>query len=470
MYPTAPLALFGLLFFGPLLFLLMPPRRAAIAVVLLGTLFLPNNGYAVQVLRSFDKGTSTALAMFLGLLLFDGAKLVSYRPHWIDIPMLLWCFCPVASSISNDLGFYDGLADSMVNVTKFGLPYTIGRVYIKSREGVRDLVVGMVTAGLVYVPFCLLEIFKGPFFHHNLYGFYPHNYWEQLKPGGWRPSVFFMHGLWLCGFMAYSAICAVCLWRGRSVARICGIKIHWVVVAIVGTLLKSNSNGAVAIFGIASAVLVSGRYRRLACAVLILIPIVYTSLRITGLWSGGNIVDFYGGKTGNAGYSLNVRLDLENRIVARAMQRPVFGWGGYGRAFLPIVTDDARGTWTEAIWTKAIGERGLVGLWSWMLSGLLPAWLALRFVERRRYLAFEDGAVLALILLPPVQTIYGLMVLDFSPVNPFCSGALAGFVAAYQPSLSTLEAEALEADIGYDEMGEDEMVGDAATAESVEHA
>ena len=470
MWPTIPFFLFGMLFFGPLLFLFMPARRAVVALVLFGTLFLPNYGYGVPLLRTFDKGTSTVFAMFLGLLIFDVTKLLNYRFHWIDIPMMVWCACPLASSISNDLGVYDGLAEAVSNGTTWGLPYAIGRICIKNREGVRDLVVGMVIAGLVYVPFCVWEIQGGPFFHARLYGFYPHNYFEQLKRGGWRPSVFFMHGLWLCGFMAYSAICAVCLWRSKSVPRICGIRIHWVVVAIAGTLLKSSSNGAIAIFGIASAVIFSGRYRRLACAVLIVIPIVYTSLRVTGLWSGENLVDFYGGKTGNAGYSLNVRLELENRIIERAMLRPAFGWGGYGRAFQPIVTDDARGTWTEAIWTKAIGERGLVGLWSWMLSGLLPAWLALRFVERRRYMTFEDGAVLALILLPPVQTIYGLAVLDFSPINPFCSGALAGFVAVYQPSLSDINAEALEESIGYDEIGDDEMVGDEATAESVEHA
>jgi pentapeptide MXKDX repeat protein len=119
-----------------------------------------------------------------------------------------------------------------------------------------------------------------------------------------------------------------------------------------------------------------------------------------------------------------------------------------------------------------------------MLTGLLPAWLALRFVDRRRFITFEDGALLALIVLPPIQTVYGLMVLDFSPVNPFCSGALAGFVAVYQPSLSDIKAEALEADlmgddemgddemgddeIGHDEMGDDEMGDDASTAESVE--
>lgn len=438
-----PIALFGILFLGPLLFLLMPPRRAVIAVWLLGTLFLPNWGFAIPLLRSFDKGTATVFAMVLGTLLFDGGRIVRYRPHLVDLPMLVWCICPLASSISNDLGVYDGLAESVSSFNIWGLPFAIGRIYIYDREGARDLVLGIVIAGLVYVPFCLLEMVKGPFFHSKLYGFYPHNYWEQLKPGGWRPSVFFIHGLWLCGFLAYSSICAVCLWRSKSVTRIWGIRIHWVVLAIVGILLKCHSNGAIAIFGIASAVLFSGRYRRLACILLIVIPIAYTSLRASGLWSGESLVDFYGGKKDNAGQSLNTRLKLEDRINAHAMERPILGWGGFGRA-MAIQTDDARGTWTEAIWTKALGERGLVGLWAWMLSGLLPAWLALKFVERRRYLSFEDGAVLALILLPVVQTIYGLVVLDLSPVNPFCSGALAGFVAVYQPSLATIRANELE--------------------------
>jgi hypothetical protein len=465
MYVTVPVALFGMLFLGPLLFWLMPPRRAAIAVVLLGTLFLPNAAYSVPLLRSFDKGTATVLALVLGTLLFDGWRLINYRPHIVDLPMLVWCICPLASSISNDLGVYDGLAESMNNVNIYGLPYAIARLYIKDREGVHDLILGIVIAGLVYVPFCLLEMVKGPFFHARLYGFYPHNFWEQLKPRGWRPSVFFIHGLWLCGFMAYSAICTVCLWRSKSVARIRGIKMLWVVAAIVGMVLNCNSSGAIAIFGLASAVIFSGRYRRFACLLLVLLPMVYTTLRASGLWSGENLVALYGGKEEHEGRSLNTRLELEDRILGHALEQPLFGWGGYGRA-VNIKTEDTRGTWTEALWTKAVGERGLVGLWAWMLSGLLPAWLALQFVDRRRRFSFEDGAVLALILLPVVQTIYGLVVLDFSPVNPFCSGALAGFVAAYNPSLATLRRNALEEEsIAYDEFS-----GDAMTAESMEHA
>ncbi len=223
MYLTVPLALFGILFAGPLLFALMPARRAAILTMLLGTMFLPNAAYQVPILRSFDKGTATVLATLLGILLFDSGRLMRYRFHWVDIPMVVWCLCPLASSLSNGLGFYDGLAEIMQQLNLFGLPYFIGRLYITDREGAAELARWLLIGGLTYVPFCLWEMKGGPFFHSKVYGFYPHNWWEQLKPGGWRPSVFFIHGLWLGGFMAYASICGVCLWRSKVKIRVWGL-------------------------------------------------------------------------------------------------------------------------------------------------------------------------------------------------------------------------------------------------------
>ncbi len=137
----------------------------------------------------------------------------------------------------------------------------------------------------------------------------------------------------------------------------------------------------------------------------------------------------YGGRADNAGGSFETRLELENAIISRAMLQPVFGWGGYGRAF-DIKTTDARGVWTEAIWTQAIGAKGLVGLYAWMLSGLLPAWIALRYVKSGKIRSpLDDAAVLAVVLLAPLCTIYGLGVLDLGPLNPMFSGALASLAA-----------------------------------------
>jgi hypothetical protein len=119
-----------------------------------------------------------------------------------------------------------------------------------------------------------------------------------------------------------------------------------------------------------------------------------------------------------------------------------------------------------------------------MLSGLLPAWLALRFVDCRRFLWLEDGTTFALILLVPLQMIYGLVVLDFSPYNPLCIGALASFALAnFLASDDTNDYDVVEMSYSPDdsdvwirdpvpggEIGDDEMGGDAATAGSVERA
>jgi hypothetical protein len=480
MWVTVPIALFGMLFFGPLLFIFMPPRRAVIALVLLGTMYLPNAGYQIPILRVFDKGSSTLFAVVLGVIIFDMGRLTRYRFHWVDIPMLLWCMSPFASSISNDLGPYDGLAEVMSSIISWGLPYAVGRLYITDRNGVRDLVFGFIFAGLVYLPLCLWEMKGGPFFHQKVYGFYPHNWFQQLKETGWRPSVFFMHGLWLCGFMAYAALCALCVSRTKSTSR---KWIFWGAIALLGMVLKTGSNGAIAILAVAMMVIFAGKYRRWAYWVLILIPIAYTTTRIFG-WDGQNIVEFYGGKKTGAGQSMETRRVLEDAIVRRALERPLFGWGGYGRSIEVETGRFGETAWTEAIWTKAIGERGLVGLWAWMLSGLLPAWLALRFVDCRRFLWLEDGTTFALILLVPLQMIYGLVVLDFSPYNPLCIGALASFALAnFLASDDTNDYDVVEMSYSPDdsdvwirdpvpggEIGDDEMGGDAATAGSVERA
>ncbi len=432
MFITVPIAIFGYMLVGPLLFTMLPARRAVIASMIIGTMFLPNASYQVPVLRAFGKSEATVFATLLGVIIFDGSRLSKYRFHWIDIPMVIWCLCPFVSSVTNGLGVYDGLAEIVPNVTLYGLPYLIARLYVWDREGARELAIGMMIGGLVYVPFCLLEMRAGPFFHSKVYGYYPHNWWEQLKAGGWRPSVFFIHGLWLGGFMAYASICALSLWWSKSAIRLWGWPISWFGLLVIVTMLNCKSNGAIAIFVLGAGVVIAARYRKLACALLIMLPLAYTSARVSGLWSGESLVSFYGGKDDQAGGSLNTRRFLEDAIITRAMEQPVFGWGGYGRS-LEVMTERGKNAWTEAIWTKAIGERGLIGLWAWMLSGLLPAWIALRHVGREKAIRPADGAIIALIVLVPMHTIYGLVVLDLSPLNPFFSGAAAGLALVYLP-------------------------------------
>ncbi len=41
--------------------------------------------------------------------------------------MAVWCACPIASSLTNGLGLYDGLSASFGRFVMWGLPYLLGR-------------------------------------------------------------------------------------------------------------------------------------------------------------------------------------------------------------------------------------------------------------------------------------------------------------------------------------------------------
>ena len=65
----------------------------------------------------------------------------------------------------------------------------------------------------------------------------------------------------------------------------------------------------------------------------------------------------------------------ENLLIAKALQQPVFGWGGWGRS---AVYFDADTTWpkpvpTDGLWIIILGTKGFVGLTLFYLALILPA-------------------------------------------------------------------------------------------------
>ena len=91
-------------------FSLARPRRAVITAYLAGWMFLPIMSWDLLGLPSYDKLTATNLGVFVAILLFDLRTLLRLRPSALDLPVAILCLCPIASSLSNGLGLYDGLA------------------------------------------------------------------------------------------------------------------------------------------------------------------------------------------------------------------------------------------------------------------------------------------------------------------------------------------------------------------------
>src|SRR4051812_9792606 len=93
-----PLTLFGWIPFVLFLFLVLPPRTAIITSFLLAWLFLPMAGYKLSGLPDYTKMSATVMGVLMGAALFDTARLLSFRPRWIDIPMFVFITSPCLTS------------------------------------------------------------------------------------------------------------------------------------------------------------------------------------------------------------------------------------------------------------------------------------------------------------------------------------------------------------------------------------
>ena len=156
------IAMFGWIPVVLALFLFLPPRRAALAGFLIGWMFVPYAHYDIKGFPDYTKTVATCGAVLLGVTIFDFRRLISLRPRLVDLPIALFCLSAFISALSNGLGLHEGLSAAFSRAFTWGVPYTIGRLYFDDFAGLRELTIGIFTAGLVYVPFCVFELIRGP--------------------------------------------------------------------------------------------------------------------------------------------------------------------------------------------------------------------------------------------------------------------------------------------------------------------
>ena len=374
-----PFTLFGWIPFVILLFTLMPPRRAVIAAFLLAWLFLPMAGYGVPGLPDYTKMSATTFGVLIAAALFDTDRLLGYRPKWVDIPMFLWCTSPMMSSYINGLGIYDGFSEIVRQFITWGLPYVIGRIYFSDLEGLRELAIGIFIGGVIYLPLCWWEVRFSPQMHKWIYGFRQHAFHQNQRDGGFRPMVFMQHGLMVAMWMGMTALIGLWLWRSRTVKKIWDVPMYLLVPAMIFTvyLCKSKYAALLLIAGAGALFLTKWMRTKALLACLLVVPLGYTALRATGVITGEGMIALAGEIFGEerAG-SLGVRLNNENLLAQRAMEKPVWGWGGWGGA--RVQDEHGKDLVTDSLWIITLGKYGWVGLLAVMAMLLLPLVLVMR--------------------------------------------------------------------------------------------
>ena len=424
--------------------LFVPVRRIVLISIIGGNLFLPQIAIALPGFPNYTKPLSAGLGALIAAMILAAPKLFNWKTKPIDLFVFSFLIAPGISSLMNGLGPWDATSTTINRVLEWGVAYWVGRSLFQEQHEIRELAVGFVVGGLAYAPLCVWESVMSPQLNRQVYGFATSEFIMNYRLGGWRPVVFMQHGLAVGAWMAGSSIVAWILWRSKSIPRISGIPMSWIAIGLVLVTINLRSTGAILLLIalIGTAEFVQLTRLRIALLALVLMPTGYIAMRTLG-WEGQELVQAAAKLGPERAGSLEMRLVNDTLIVDRVMQRPVFGWGGWGRwRVRDIYGNDI--TISDSWWGILLGTTGMFGLTAAYGTFVAPMLILIRRKSKQKIFEGANGAAWAIgfaILLFVLDTLANAM-----PNSSFmlAAGVMASFVMSrrMRPTGSPVQQDA----------------------------
>ncbi|UAK25110.1 hypothetical protein [Sphingomonas nostoxanthinifaciens] len=268
-----------------LCFVLMPVRRALLAVFLGGWLLLPVGHYppsapigrltwwvtgvAVPSDMLVTKAWISALVTLLGGLVRDFATVRRWRPAPIDAGMAAWCVWPLVDGLTVATPSPSPWIASLYVSGVWGLPWLIGRIWFGGRTNGRALLRGLAVAGVACLPIALMEGGQRAFLYDAIYGNHPFQADGVARYLGFRPLGFFEHGNQYGIWVALCALAA--LWTAAARRDRSDVTTWRIVGGVAAAIaLASQSVGAILLLLIGLAILACWRLRFIKPAVVAL--------------------------------------------------------------------------------------------------------------------------------------------------------------------------------------------------------
>ena len=414
-----------------------PIGQATLWTILGAYLLLPvGTEFKFDMVPAFDKHTIPNLAALLGCALFARRLPKFFRGFGLtDILIFVVLIGPIITSMLNTdpirigatvlpgAGLWEGLSASGTQFL-FMLPYFFGRQFLRSLEDNVEILKVMTIAGLAYSLLMLFEVRMSPQLHTWIYGYFPADFSQQVRDGGFRPVVFLGHGLLVAFFGMTTAVAASALWRTQT--RIGRLAPGFVTAYLSLVLVLCKTFSAIA-YGAVLVPLVrwaSPRLQlRIACT-LVILTLTYPMSRVADLVPTNSILEVANAVSPDRATSLETRFVQEQSLLDRALERPWFGWGRFGRNRI-YDTGGTNLSITDGEWIIVLGTFGLVGfIAEFALLGLpvFRAAMALRFVRS----APESVFLATLALIVAISMIDLLPNSSISPWTWLLAGALLG--------------------------------------------
>ncbi len=375
--------------------------RAIIWSLLLAYLFLPPPPavFDFPLMPPLSKQTLPPVVAFLIVFFTRGRELRIFpRSNVVRILMLVFVLSPLATVLTNGEPVFFGrvglpalrLLEAfalMVQQAMLLLPFVLAQNFLARRQDQRDLLMALLVLGLVYSLLMLIEIRLSPQLNIWIYGYFQHVFEQTVRFGGFRPIVFLYHGLWVAFFALMVVVAAAALWRG-SQGRVKSFAFFatgymWLVLV----LCKSVASLAYSLALVPLVLLAGSRTQFRVAALVAALALAYPAMKGLDLVPSDWLVEQAASLDRDRAASLDFRFDNEEVLMERAREKPIFGWGSWGRNHILDPVSGRILTVTDGRWIITIGVFGWVGFIAEF--GLL-AWPLFLLAGRSRGLGGED--------------------------------------------------------------------------------
>ena len=429
------------------LFRRLPVGRAIIASLLVAYLFLPPPpaGFDFPLLPPLTKETIPSLVMVLACLILHRDRIRFLPETLVGRALVIVFICsPMATVLTNTepvfwgqmglpaLKLREGLS-TMIQQAMLIAPFLMARNFLRTPDDHRDILKALFVGGMVYSVLMLVEVRLSPQLNIWVYGFFQHNFDQMIRFGGFRPIVFLYHGLWVSFFAMTAVVSAVALARGSATRVAVGF---WLAAAyLLVVLILSKSLGAI-IYGVALVPLVavlSSRMQLRVAALMAFVALAYPLMKGADLVPQEAMLQQAENVDADRANSLRFRFQQETVLLERAQEKPLFGWGLWGRNHIWDGATKTILTVTDGRWIIIIGVLGWVGFLAEF--GLL-AWPIFLMWGRS-----GQGQVSPWV--GPMALMLGVNMIDLipnatlTPLTWLMAGALLGYAEAFSRQTQT---------------------------------
>jgi hypothetical protein len=337
---------------------------------LLGYLLLPvNTGIDLPGLPALNKFSITTLSVLFGCLFIKRSAISFVGSNMVvKVMLILFLLMPFFTALSNSeptsfspgLSFKDGLS-SMFKNFMFIVPFILGRQFFNNKSEQLFIFKCLVISVLFYSIPILYEIRMSPQLHTMIYGFFPHSFVQQARGGGFRAVVFLGHGLWVAFFVAIGLSSMFLLWKAK--VRVTSYNPLLVLIYLMVVLVLSKSLASL-IYALLMGVLMifcSAKLQSKVAMMIAVFVITYPMLSIQGWFPHSNVLEVAQTVSVERADSLGFRFKNEHELVQHANQKPLLGWGGWGRNRVHDEYTGADLSTTDGKWIQTFGTYGWLG-------------------------------------------------------------------------------------------------------------